>query len=40
MREPEKKFRTHISEPRWQQVASVVIVLALAGLWLWTALRR
>jgi hypothetical protein len=31
MPDPEKKFRTHIAEPRWQQVVSVIVVLALAA---------
>lgn len=31
----DKKFNTHIKEPRWQQVLSVLIVLALVGTWIW-----
>ncbi|HEY5442710.1 MAG TPA: hypothetical protein VIJ68_04175 [Candidatus Saccharimonadales bacterium] len=31
------EFRTHIPEPRWQQVVSVIIVLLLIGLWIWSA---
>ena len=31
----EERFKTHIKEPRWQQVGSVAIVLVLLGLWLW-----
>jgi len=27
-------FKTHIKEPRWQQVVSVVIVLGIVALWL------
>jgi hypothetical protein len=33
----DSRFQTHIAEPRWQQIASVVIVLALLGLWAWVA---
>lgn len=29
-----RQFRTHIAEPRWQQVASLIIVLGLVALWL------
>lgn len=28
------RFQTHIREPRWQQVVSVIGVLILVGLWL------
>ena len=28
-------FRTHIPEPRWQQVASVIVVLILVAVWIW-----
>jgi hypothetical protein len=38
MPDPEKKFRTHIAEPRWQQVVSVIVVLALAAGWLFLVL--
>jgi hypothetical protein len=38
MLDPEKKFRTHIAEPRWQQVVSVIVVLALAAGWLFLVL--
>ncbi len=31
------RFRTHIAEPRWQQVASLVVALILAALWVWLA---
>jgi len=34
----ESGFRTHIPEPRWQQVASVGIVLASIALWIWLAM--
>lgn len=28
-------FRTHIPEPRWQQVVSVIIVCIAVAAWLW-----
>jgi hypothetical protein len=34
-----KEFKTHIKEPRWQQVASVIIVLAIVAVWIWLARR-
>jgi hypothetical protein len=37
MPDNEKGFKTHIKEPRWQQIASVGIVLAVIGAWLWFA---
>ena len=39
MTDDKKDFKTHIKEPRWQQVASVIIVLVIVGLWIWM-LRR
>lgn len=35
----DERFKTHIKEPRWQQVASVVLVLGFLGVWLWAVLR-
>lgn len=35
--EDNQRFRTHIREPRWQQIASVVIVVLLVALWIWAA---
>ena len=36
----EKDFKTHIKEPRWQQIVSVVIVIAIIGAWLWFILHH
>jgi hypothetical protein len=33
-------FQTHIPEPRWQQVASVIIVLLGIAIWLWSATKH
>jgi membrane protein involved in colicin uptake len=35
-----KDFNTHIKEPRWQQIVSVIIMVILIGLWLWSAFHR
>jgi cytoskeletal protein RodZ len=35
MTDEKRDFKTHIKEPRWQQVVSVVIVLAVVGVWVW-----
>ena len=35
----EDKDKTHIKEPRWQQIVSVIIVLAVLGTWLWFTLH-
>ncbi|MDQ5955330.1 MAG: hypothetical protein QG621_333 [Patescibacteria group bacterium] len=32
-------FKTHVKEPRWQQVASVMLVLGFIALWLWLGFR-
>lgn len=37
MSEEDKDFKTHIKEPRWQQIASVIIVLGILAAWLWFA---
>jgi cytoskeletal protein RodZ len=39
MADEKKDFKTHIQEPRWQQIASVIIVLGILGVWLWFALH-
>jgi len=39
MADDKQDFKTHIKEPRWQQVASVVIVLVIIAAWVWLALR-
>lgn len=31
----DKRFQTHIKEPRWQQAVSVAIALGFLALWLW-----
>jgi hypothetical protein len=33
-------FKTHIPEPRWQQVLSVIIVVVGVCIWLWLATRQ
>jgi len=35
----DERFETHIKEPRWQQVVSVIIILGIVAIWLWLALR-
>ncbi len=35
----DNRFKTHIKEPRWQQAASIAIVLGVIGVWLWFALH-
>lgn len=35
MTDDDKGFNTHIKEPRWQQIASIIIVLGLLGTWFW-----
>ena len=32
MKKPESKFQTHIAEPRWQRIVSVVIVVGFVLL--------
>ena len=39
MTDDNKDFKTHIKEPRWQQIVSVVIVLAIFAAWLWFVLH-
>jgi hypothetical protein len=39
MKKQQGNFRTHIPEPRWQQIASVIIVVLAVALWLWVALN-
>jgi hypothetical protein len=39
MADNDEDFKTHIKEPRWQQVVSVIIVLAIVALWVWIARR-
>jgi hypothetical protein len=29
------RFQTHIAEPRWQQIASLLLALAIAAGYLW-----
>jgi hypothetical protein len=31
----DERFKTHIKEPKWQRVVSVVVALALLAVWLW-----
>lgn len=35
----DEKFKTHIKEPRWQQAASIIVVVTVAGVWLWIVLH-
>ncbi len=35
----DERFRTHIKEPRWQQAASIVVVLGIIAVWIWLALH-
>jgi len=35
MPDNDERFKTHIKEPRWQQVASLIIVLCVAAVWVW-----
>lgn len=35
----DEQFKTHIKEPRWQQVASLIVVLGVFAVWLWLALH-
>jgi cytoskeletal protein RodZ len=39
MTENNEHFKTHIKEPRWQQVVSIIIVLGILGVWLWFGLH-
>jgi cytoskeletal protein RodZ len=39
MTDNDDRFKTHIKEPRWQQVASIVIILGIVAVWLWFLLR-
>lgn len=32
-------FNTHIPEPRWQQIVSVVVVVLAILFWVWIATR-
>lgn len=34
------RFNTHIAEPRWQQVVSVVVLVAIIAVWIWLATRN
>ncbi|HEX7368410.1 MAG TPA: hypothetical protein VF261_02015 [Candidatus Saccharimonadales bacterium] len=41
MKKPDKnRFQTHIREPRWQQIVSVLVVLGIIALWIWGATRH
>lgn len=31
---PPREFKTHIKEPRWQQIVSVIVILAIIIAWL------
>jgi hypothetical protein len=39
MTKKEEDFKTHIKEPRWQQIVSLIIALGLFGTWLWFFLQ-
>lgn len=34
------RFQTHIAEPRWQQIVSVVVVLLGIGVWVWVTFKH
>ncbi|MFI5270489.1 MAG: hypothetical protein ACHQT9_00395 [Candidatus Saccharimonadales bacterium] len=36
----EQKYKTHIPEPRWQQIISVVVILILIIIWLLIFTRK
>ncbi|HXR49530.1 MAG TPA: hypothetical protein VN778_00680 [Verrucomicrobiae bacterium] len=40
MKKQQDNFRTHIPEPRWQQIVSVIVALFFIALWLWLAFRH
>lgn len=35
----DKDFKTHIKEPRWQQVASILIVIGIIAIWIWAGMH-
>ena len=39
MSKKKKDFRTHIPEPRWQQIVSVIIVAVFFVIWLLFVLK-
>ncbi len=39
MADTDERFKTHIKEPRWQQLVSIGIVLGIVAVWLWLLLR-
>ena len=40
MEDKAPKFKTHIAEPRWQQIVSVVIVLIAIAAWLYLSVIK
>jgi hypothetical protein len=36
----DKDFNTHIKEPRWQQIASIIIVIGIIVVWVWAVMHR
>ncbi|MGH7240176.1 MAG: hypothetical protein ACREHG_08975 [Candidatus Saccharimonadales bacterium] len=32
--QPRREFKTHIKEPRWQQIVSVIVIVAIIIAWL------
>jgi hypothetical protein len=40
MTEENKDFKTHIKEPRWQQIVSIIIVIAMIVIYLLIALKH
>lgn len=34
------RFNTHIPEPRWQQIASLVVLALIIIAWIWFASRH
>ncbi len=39
MADTDERFKTHIKEPRWQQIVSIIIVLGVVAAELWLVLR-
>jgi hypothetical protein len=39
MADNEEQFKTHIKEPRWQQVVSLIIMIGILGVEIWIAVH-
>lgn len=40
MKKDKDDFRTHIPEPRWQQIASVAIVILGIAVYIWIIVKH